>query len=282
MACRTRWRRAATGCILAFALALGVVSPARAETVHWIQPGETLSALALRYGVPLHRLAISNGISDPDTIYAGQPLVIPPAAGADGTSTSFPAVTYTVQPGDTLWGIAARFGVSVPQLLALNSIVEPDHIVAGQTIVLPESAAWMTADVDGLLAAYAREYGLDPALVQALAWQESGWQQHVVSAVGAAGVMQVTPETGAWVAAFLVGRPLDIHGSVSDNIVAGVAYLAWLIRSTGDVELALAAYNQGPGSVARFGLFPETRQFVANVLAIRDAIARYGSPPPPS
>jgi transglycosylase-like protein with SLT domain/putative peptidoglycan binding protein len=120
--------------------------------------------------------------------------------------------------------------------------------------------------VRGLINHWAGNYGMNPALVRALAWIESGFQPHVVSRAGAFGVMQVTPATWDFVEEVLVGR--RIARTVSGNIHVGVAYLHWLVHEfDGNVRLALAAYNQGPRSVRRNGLFRETRRFVGAVLA---------------
>ena len=130
-----------------------------------------------------------------------------------------------------------------------------------------------------LLRDTARRYGLDPALVQAVAWQESGWRQGAVSPAGAIGVMQLLPPTAAWVAEDLVGRPLDIEGSAADNILAGVALLSWLLDFAGDEDLALAYYVQGQGNVARDGIYAETWGYIAAVNGTRNHIARFGTPP---
>jgi hypothetical protein len=79
---RSEWcRRAAVGCCAALAAALLSAIPAAAEEVHWIQPGETLSGIAARYGAPVELLAWHNRIADPNLIYAGEQLVIPASGG---------------------------------------------------------------------------------------------------------------------------------------------------------------------------------------------------------
>lgn len=115
---------------------------------------------------------------------------------------------------------------------------------------------------------WARHYGVDPSLVRALAWQESGHQNHVVSAAGARGVMQVTPATWDFVEVVLVGR--RIAHTADGNVRVGTAFLAHLLRQFGgDERLAVAAYYRGPAAVRRYGVGPETSRYVANVLALR-------------
>lgn len=287
MGWQARWRtmgRAATAGSLAITLAAPQAHPALAAGTHLVQQGETLSEIAEVYGVSTAELATTNGIADDNLIFAGVTLAIPDAAPAPAAGGDI----YRVQEGDTLEGIAARFGINFSNLLAANpTIDDPDLIVVGQTLNLPAAldarrGAVRLPDrqVGNLLAEIARQYGFDPALVQALAWQESGWRQGVTSPAGAVGVMQVLPETGAWIATDIVGVPLDIAGSAHDNIVAGVAYLDWLAARSSTTEEMLIYYVQGQGSVARHGVFAETRAYVANVLALRAYITTHGAPPP--
>jgi hypothetical protein len=122
--------------------------------------------------------------------------------------------------------------------------------------------------VHRLLTHWARYYRISPSLVKALAWQESGFQQNVRSSVGARGVMQILPQTWSYVEMVLVGRKIG-HG-VNGNIHVGVAYLRQLLREfNSNVWLAVGAYNQGPAGVRAHGLYPKTRAFVANVMALR-------------
>lgn len=261
------------------ALTLGLAPSAAfvgaAPGVHAIRQGETLSEIAEGYGLPVAELAAINGIADPDQILAGTTLRLASEGVAAGEGGAI-GIGYQVGAGDTLEEIAAIYGTTVDALLAANpELDDPDLLLVGQVLRLPGAPNSVAA----LLAATAGEYGIEPTLLQALAWQESGWQQGVVSVSGATGVMQVLPDTAAWVASDLVGAPLNIAGSTADNITAGAALLAWLLEQTGDVDLALACYVQGQGSVARDGIFVETAQYIANVRAIQNYLAQYGEPP---
>ena len=95
-----------------------------------IQPGDTLSGIAQRYGITVSALSSLNGISTLDLIYAGNTLRVPENGGSGSTGTQY----YTIQPGDTLNGIAVKFGTTVSALSALNGIANPNLIYAGNTI----------------------------------------------------------------------------------------------------------------------------------------------------
>jgi soluble lytic murein transglycosylase-like protein len=111
--------------------------------------------------------------------------------------------------------------------------------------------------------ATAKAMGVDPALAQAVAFQESGFNHAVVSPANAIGAMQVIPSSGTW-ASELVGRPLNLVDP-DDNVVAGVAILRSLVKSAPDLPTAIAGYYQGATSVQRNGMFADTRRYVANV-----------------
>jgi hypothetical protein len=130
----------------------------------------------------------------------------------------------------------------------------------------PHSRAPRTS-IRATLDYWSRTYGVDPRLVRAVAYWESGLNNSVVSRAGARGVMQITPQTWNYVETVLVGR--QIPDTPSGNIQVGVAFLHQLLREfRGDSRLALAAYFQGPRSVHRRGLLPETRHYVSGVLAL--------------
>jgi soluble lytic murein transglycosylase-like protein len=109
-----------------------------------------------------------------------------------------------------------------------------------------------------------REHGVDPHLVQAVIEVESNFAPTARSKAGAEGLMQLMPQTQKDMG---VQRPFDIQ----DNIRGGVRYLGQLLDRFPSLELALAAYNAGPGQVKAYsGIppFPETEHYVQKVLSL--------------
>jgi soluble lytic murein transglycosylase-like protein len=252
---------------------------ARGATVT-VAPGETLSAIAARHGTSVGALAQANGIADPDRVQAGRRLVLPGAGASSSSVAASPGgARHRVRAGETLGAIAARYGTSVSGLAALNGIRNPNAIVAGTSLVIPgalpapagAAPAAASGDVRGLLHASAARHGLDPALARAVAWQESRWNQRALSSAGAIGVMQLMPGTARWFGPAVLGRRIDPH-RVEDNIDAGVAYLAWLIRQSGSTRTAVAAYYQGLSSLRQRGPYDDTRDYVASVMSFRGRV----------
>ena len=117
--------------------------------------------------------------------------------------------------------------------------------------------------------AAAREHRVPADLLKALAWQESGWQNDKVSATRALGIGQLMPDTVSFVNGQLLPRPLDPRRA-ADNIRMSARFLAYLLAQTGgDVGASVGAYYQGLASLRRDGPIPETRRYVADVLALR-------------
>ncbi|HVF14966.1 MAG TPA: LysM peptidoglycan-binding domain-containing M23 family metallopeptidase [Acidimicrobiales bacterium] len=104
-----------------------------------VAPGDTLSDIADRLGVPVARLAEANGIDDPDLLQEGMVLVLPGTGGGVATG-------YVVREGDTLIEVAERLGTTVDELVLANNIEDPDNLLVGT--VLTVAGTWR-CPVDG-------------------------------------------------------------------------------------------------------------------------------------
>lgn len=142
---------------------------------------------------------------------------------------------------------------------------------------LPAAALTLTggavgpAEYASMLDRAAAAHGLSPALLEAVVWQESRWRPSVRSPAGAIGLAQLMPGT----ARDLGVDPLD----PSLNLYGGARYLRQqLDRFGGDVELALAAYNAGPGRVQRAAGIPRIAETQAYVRSIVDRLSRSTDP----
>jgi LysM repeat protein len=125
--------------IVTLVLALGIVpasaSPNELNVVHVVQRGETLSAIAVRYGVNMWTIASFNGITNPNRIYVGQRLVIP-----TGTSATTTGKVHVVQVGETLSSIGLRYGLDPWAIAKVNGITNLNHIYVGQRLVISAGA----------------------------------------------------------------------------------------------------------------------------------------------
>ncbi len=126
---------------------------------------------------------------------------------------------------------------------------------------------------------HAANYDLDPALVAAVIYQESKFRPDARSDSGAIGLMQLLPATARGIALRTGGSRFGVEDLYDPevNVRYGCWYLRNLLRKYGSLETALAAYNGGQGNIDRGIRYPETRQYVANVLQLRDIYAQaYG------
>src|SRR4051812_21846657 len=119
-----------------------------------------------------------------------------------------------------------------------------------------------TIAYNNAIAEAADRYGLDPNLIRAIIHAESAFNPFAVSSAGALGLMQLMPQMAEEMD---VSDPFDPR----QNILGGSRYLRDLLdRHHGNVDLAVASYNAGPGAVARYGGIPpyrETRNYVKTV-----------------
>jgi N-acetylmuramoyl-L-alanine amidase len=299
-------------CFAVVTVALAAAPPATARVAHTVEPGETLWSIAAASNLTTRTVAAANGLSEDAQVVAGSTIYIPSEAEGAAALTAAglapatapapqpaapdPAGAYTVQPGDTLAGIAARSGVRVGQLAWMNGLDPNGVLLAGTVLKLPTTAPPVQQQEQQPVAvepavvppaephpapgevtaadigAVASGHGVSPSLAAAVAWQESGFQNGVVSSANARGVMQVLPGTWDWIQQ-QNGMQLDPN-SATDNVRAGVLYLNQLLSDFGgDEASAVASYYQGAASVKRLGLLPETERYVENVMALK---SRFG------
>lgn len=283
-----------------------------ASTTHRVVAGDTVWDLARAHNTSVSAIIEANGLGRDALIRIGQMLVIP---GGSGGASSASAVatssnlgsfssgssTYVVVAGDTLSGIASRYGTTVSALAQANGIENPSLIRIGQKIKVPggtptglvgdtflgrtypekvvaaanQNKATLNAmdvptrsEMQALVVRIANEMGVDPALAQAIAYQESGFNQRAVSPANAIGTMQVIPSSGEW-ASDIVGRDLNLLDPV-DNVTAGVAILKTLLRNGTELDIAIAGYYQGETSVRNRGMNEDTKKYVASVKALME------------
>jgi LysM repeat protein len=302
--------------VLPVALAVALSAPASAAAMfaHTVTPGESLYSVAAIDGLSVSEIAAANGISPDSGLIAGSTLLIPPQTAAPVTETSSSsgstvvsttvstdsATGYVVQPGDTLSAIALRAGTTIAELAAANGLDPNGLLLSGSTLHVSGVASsasgtstqpvgapaeGSTSDppyptperVSGSeIASIAEENGVSPSLAEAVGWQESGWNNDLISSADARGVMQILPGTWNWIGSTLAGpEPLE-PASASSNVRGGVLLLRWLLdHSGGDPATAAAGYYQGLPSVQEHGMYASTQQYVNDVLSLRH---QFGGP----
>jgi len=223
--------------------------PVGTTSAHVVRRGETVTAIARRYGVSVNAVLAVNHLQSRTMIYPGRRLLVP-----------VPATGSTVHR-------RGRAGADAPSSFLGRTY--PDAVVraaAANRAALGRTQPTDRAQVRDLIRRIAHRYRVDPALALAVASMESGFDQRQVSPANAIGVMQVLPSSGAW-AGEVIDRRLDLLVT-EDNVTAGVVLLAILTRQR-DEQTALAGYYQGLSSVHRHGMFADTRRYVATVRTLK-------------
>jgi LysM repeat protein len=192
-----------------------------------IKSGDTLSGIAARNSVKLSDVLAANRLTMSSIIYPGQKLVIPGASIAPASSQPSAPVTPLVP--------STFLGFSYPAAV-VSSANENKMLLNASPVPSREQMKSIVADT-------ARKMGVDPSLALAFAFQESSFDHRSVSPANAIGAMQVIPSSGQW-ASDLVGRKLNLLDPY-DNATAGVAIIRQLVRTSPDLDTAIAGYYQG-------------------------------------
>ncbi|UKA76969.1 lytic transglycosylase domain-containing protein [Arthrobacter sp. FW306-07-I] len=216
-----------------------------------IKAGDTLSAIASRHGVKLPDLLSANKLGMTSIIYPGSKLVIP---GGSGQQAQQPAAP---QPAAAPLVPSSFLGFSYPAAV-VSSANENKALLNASPVPSREEMKNIVADT-------ARRMGVDTSLALAFAFQESGFNQRAVSPANAIGTMQVIPSSGQW-ASDLVGRKLNLLDPY-DNAAAGVAIIRQLLATSKDQDSAIAGYYQGQYSVSKYGMYDDTKAYVAAIKA---------------
>jgi LysM repeat protein len=225
-----------------------------------------------RYQRSMHLHA--DGIAGPATFTAlGLQTRVPVRIVRVSTTTTS---RYVVKSGDSLTAIAQRHKTTLSKLARLNGLDPAKPLLIGTRLRLPAAvrsvptavSATNASSVRASLDRWAAHYGVDASLARALAWMESGYNNSVVSSVGAQGVMQLLPSTWDYVEQVLIHQ--KVAHDADGNVHVGMAYLSHLLNAfNGNEHLALAGWYQGERAVRASGPYKVSKAFVADVLALK-------------
>lgn len=180
--------------------------------------------------------------------------------------TAAPVASFSIAP----LGTPTTAGMAPTPIGILGTQI----ILRGNTAAVPTNGSWI-AQLPSAGQSWATEIeraatgaGLDPRLLAAMVWQESGFRPDAVSHSGAIGLAQLMPGTAE-------GLNVDPWDPVQ-NLEGGASYLAWTIEEFGSIELGLAAYNAGPGRVREADGIPNIAETQAYVPRVLDYYRRLG------
>jgi soluble lytic murein transglycosylase-like protein len=218
------------------------------------------------------------------TVLAVGFLVLQGGGGGGGSgdsgSASYDTEVYFTREGDTFDTISTVLDVEAEALADANGLSTSDALTVGTELTVPDDpsstattpAVSESPDPEGVvddIEKWSDRYGVPAALMKALAWQESSWDQSRVSSAGAVGVTQLEPDTATYVATDLLDEPTLSVENQDDNIQMGTRYLAYLLElNNGDWGAALASYNEGPTTIRRNGWSEAGTQYVTSVMAL--------------
>jgi len=283
---------------------VGTSASASSSGSYVVVRGDTLSGIAARIGTSATALAAANGLDVDGILPEGAALRLSGSPSGSTTlrvsTTSSGSGSYLVVPGDTLTAIAARAGTTPAALAAANGLDPNGVLLAGSAIQVPSGSTAVPVSTTvgasaetqpvgapaqgdptsppyptperlsaSQIASVAAANGVPGALADAIAWQESGFNNDLVSSADARGIMQILPGTWEWIQRTLTPSAPLAPASATENVRGGALLLRSLLNSTGgDTATAAAGYYQGLPSVQQHGMYPSTQQYVQSVIAL--------------
>ena len=287
------------GVLVLLAVALTAAAPARLR----VHRGDTLSGIAGAHHTTVRALLDLNHLRGNATIYAGAIIRVPgrpvvhrvyvvrPGDNLTTVARRLHTTPGALRAGNSLRRSLLQIGQRLGYLStgpAISTVSGSSHAgrrsaagpvgrrnaagpvgrrAAHDRAVLADRHVPSRSAVRSMIISAARRQHVEPALALAVGYQESGFQQRVVSSVDAVGVMQVLPSTASSLGR-AHGRSFDVL-TAADNIEAGVVLLRDLLQATGSWQGALAGYYQGLGSVHAHGLLPQTHDYIRSVGYLR-------------
>lgn len=244
-----RWRAGALSALALLGAAFVALPAGQAQAAscgqqqYTVKRGDVLWRIAWLHHTNIWALTRENHLANPNLIYVNQCLT----TGAVTSSAPAPTDTDAYQPAQPV----------------THAAVQVQHAASNQQISNQQYAG--SGDIGSILTQAARDQGVSPALVKAIAYVESGWNPGALSYAGAMGLMQLMPTTAAM---------LNAQGHTNYNVWSaygsaelGAMFLRGLLNEEhGCLTCAISAYNEGPANFAHYG-FRNWNSYVAPVLA---------------
>jgi LysM repeat protein len=212
-----------------------------------VQPGDTLSEIAAANGMSTSELAAINGLDVNGVLRDGTVLQLSGGSSGSGSgASSSDSSASTDSSSSQSDGGVGQVASDVPPYPT------PEHVSASEVGSIADAT------------------GVPASLAEAIGWQESGFDNSLVSSADARGVMQIVPGTWDYIQRNLTGGVPLAPASAASNVRGGALLLHALLSATGgDPAMAAAGYYQGLSSVRQNGMYSDTQQYVNNVLALR-------------